>query len=356
MSDQDFLLEPLDHEDGDFSIALAFDMPVPEPYRPKGVVRLVNRLFEVRDAIRFSVGSYPTNFVTRAQWGAQPPRSRSTNISPQTGGVAWHYLGPKSGTWEHSQCAGKVRQIQAFHMGSQRGWVDIAYTALVCPHGFIYEGRGIGVRTAANGTNAGNQAYYAICGMLGEGDVLTGSMVEAFKHGTVWLREAGKAGNKVKSHNYFKPTGCPGEPARAEAAKWDGQVITVVYTPPPPAPDPTPAPTGPVSGSTTNYRNQTYPPHPEHAMPLAYKDDPTPAPEWVVKDIQAHLNYAYYDHRVNVPLLKCDGNFGPTTDARVRDWQKRAGLTVDGKVGSGTWSRLHNVTSRRRVDMTGKAF
>ena len=33
-----------------------------------------------------------------------------------------------------------------------------------------------------------------------------------------------------------------------------------------------------------------------------------------------------------------DGNFGPVTDKKVREWQKSKGLTPDGVVGPHSWS------------------
>ncbi|MEY8741962.1 peptidoglycan-binding protein [Bacillales bacterium AN1005] len=35
-----------------------------------------------------------------------------------------------------------------------------------------------------------------------------------------------------------------------------------------------------------------------------------------------------------------DGKYGTKTEAAVKAYQKRQGLTVDGKVGSQTWNRM----------------
>jgi hypothetical protein len=116
------------------------------------------------------------NLVTRAQWGARPRKGTPTPLNP-TGATA-HWEGPHMGTFPHDQCDDKVRGIQAFHMDG-RGWSDIAYNALVCPHGYVYEGRGPGVRSAANGTDAGNDADVAVCYLGGEGDPCTGAQITA---------------------------------------------------------------------------------------------------------------------------------------------------------------------------------
>lgn len=41
-----------------------------------------------------------------------------------------------------------MRQLQAFHMGPQRGWADIGYGYVVFPSGRMYEGRGFEVQAA----------------------------------------------------------------------------------------------------------------------------------------------------------------------------------------------------------------
>jgi len=134
----------------------------------KGMAGVRNR--RVREAEPFrTLGGAPMKFVSRAQWGARSA-STSTNITPD--GVAVHWEGPHIGSFPHSSCAALVRGIQAFHMDT-RGWADLAYSAIGCPHGYVFEGRGPGHRTAANGTDDGNQRFYAVCFLGGEGDEFT---------------------------------------------------------------------------------------------------------------------------------------------------------------------------------------
>lgn len=149
------------------------------------------------------------NLVTRAQWGARPPRNR-TPLNP-TGATA-HWEGPHMGTFPHTACPSKVRGIQDFHMGT-RGWSDIAYNAVVCPHGYVFEGRGPGVRSAANGTDPGNDADVAVCYLSGEGDPFTPEGAQAMADAMHWLSPGGKR----HAHRDWKPTACPGDTIAAWA-------------------------------------------------------------------------------------------------------------------------------------------
>ncbi|MFE0256164.1 peptidoglycan-binding protein [Streptomyces sp. NPDC059010] len=45
-------------------------------------------------------------------------------------------------------------------------------------------------------------------------------------------------------------------------------------------------------------------------------------------------------HVPDLPSLAIDGNFGPKTDARVREYQRRVEITVDGIAGPQTWGML----------------
>lgn len=149
-------------------------------------------------------------FVSRAEWGAKYEQG-SGPIAGPVYGVTLHWEGPHMGTFSHSECAGKVRGIERFHKLT-RGWAGIAYNLLVCPHGYVFEGRGAGVRSAANGTSGigGNDHWYAVCYLSGEGDPLTDAgkagLIDAVQH----LRLAG-AGEKVNGHRDHHPTQCPGD-------------------------------------------------------------------------------------------------------------------------------------------------
>lgn len=182
-------------------------------------------------------------FVTRAAAGLRDPKSISKNITPDKGGVALHYGGPRDPAAEphvdHEICVKTWRGWQAYHM-NVHGWVDIAYTGGYCNHGFAFAGRGAGVRTAAQGTNAGNQNYYGVVWIGGEGQTPTQEAYDAAEWWIDQLRKNGKAGDKVKPHRFFHSTGCPGEPLVLFASAHDGEAV--VTTPTKPAPKPAPKP------------------------------------------------------------------------------------------------------------------
>jgi hypothetical protein len=172
--------------------------------------------------------------IRRGEADLRAPRS-STGIDPTFGTTA-HWEGPPIGwPWPHATCYSLVRGIQNFHMDS-RGWVDIAYTALPCPHGYVFEGRWIGRRTAANGTNQGNNLAYALCYLGGQGDDFTTDGRRAMRAAMDYLDRYGDAGAGRNGHRDWKPTECPGD----QIYDWvhDGQRAGGAPTPPDEPPDP----------------------------------------------------------------------------------------------------------------------
>lgn len=165
--------------------------------------------------------------VTRAQWGARPPKRTAPALWTDLATIHWE--GPSMGTFDHERCAGKVRTIQAFHMDT-RGWNDIAYSAIVCPHGYVFEGRGRGARTGANGTNTGNAAAYAVCALVGLDDPQPETLLDGITDAVAWLDCT-----RTNAHRDWKPTACPGDALAAHAHS--GRFLT--------APDPTPTPQPP---------------------------------------------------------------------------------------------------------------
>lgn len=154
------------------------------------------------------------SLITREQWGASPRVTPAPkNITPELGGVAVHWVGGKTGLTERSDCKrdchASVRSIQRHHMAGN-GWADIAYTELVCPHENRFTGRGLRRRTAANGSSSGNQNWYAVCALVGEGDKIGHGLLDGIRESVAYLRRNG-AGDGLTGHRDHFNTDCPGD-------------------------------------------------------------------------------------------------------------------------------------------------
>jgi hypothetical protein len=160
--------------------------------------------------------------VTRAAWGARPSRYALVYIA-STEGTKVHYEGtyvPKSlaAADAHDSCAGHVRDIQASHLANTReDYSDIAYNAMVCPHGYVFEGRGVHHKTGANGGQDLNKAHYAVCAMLGDSGLVqpTDAMLDGLVDAIQWFRSSGAAGSEILGHRDGYATSCPGDPLYA---------------------------------------------------------------------------------------------------------------------------------------------
>src|SRR5688572_31310951 len=94
------------------------------------------------------------NLVTRLQWRARPPRSITPQRASAVRFLVVHYSAMLSHQVDdHAKCAGRVLAIQHYHMTSDQltpgGASDIGYSSLVCRHGFVSKGRGLGRMPAA---------------------------------------------------------------------------------------------------------------------------------------------------------------------------------------------------------------
>jgi hypothetical protein len=166
-----------------------------------------------------------TGFRTRSQLKLRNPRSVSFNITPSRGGVVGHWGGPRQSLGNHDRCEQIWRSWQNYHMDSH-GWVDIAYTAAFCNHGFVLAGRGFGTRTAANGTNDGNQNYYAFVWIGGEGNSITRAALDAYDWLIMEARRRG-AGRRVRTHRSFTGSACGGPQVNAHSNLRDNKNIIV---------------------------------------------------------------------------------------------------------------------------------
>jgi len=90
---------------------------------------------------------------------------------------------------------------------------DIAYNHLACVHGVLFEGRGFGVQTGANGTTDANRRYAAVCAMVGVGDTIP-TKIHLGLAALIDQWRAKGAASDVKPHAFFTGSRCPGTDLR----------------------------------------------------------------------------------------------------------------------------------------------
>lgn len=147
-------------------------------------------------------------YVSRAKWGARYPKSaNSTNV--RNGYVKAHWT-VTCQPGDHSKCNKHIQGIQNYHMDSY-GWNDIAYSELICSHGYVYCGRGPGARSAANGDGQLNYEHEAIS-LIGGPDC---GPTTAQKH-ALYARMDERACVELLGHRDGYSTSCPGD----EIQKW----------------------------------------------------------------------------------------------------------------------------------------
>lgn len=260
-------------------------------------------------------------YVTRAEWGAQPPKE-PLNPMPTAGGVKVHWIGGEYTTpADHAQCAAEVRSIQQEHMSDPvQGWIDIAYNLLICQHGPVFEGRGPGIESGANGDQPLNHADYAVCAIVGTHEPMTPELLNGIGDAINLLRANG-AGPEVLGHRDGYNTDCPGDAlyALVHSGRWAAQQD--------PAPAPQPAPTPPpvaVPAWPGRYL--------QLASPMMHGDD--------VGDVQQRLTDRGWTVPGGVDRWYGDGTAGIVGQFQQDSCDNGWPLTVDRICGPKTWDAL----------------
>jgi hypothetical protein len=258
--------------------------------------------------------------VTRAEWGAQPPKAPIADL-PTALGVKVHWIGGPYTTPDHSQCAAEVRAIQEEHMSNPtEGWLDIAYNFVVCGHSYVFEGRGLRKEDGANGNQPLNKAHYAVCAIQGTNEQLSDGVKNGVRDAIEYLQANG-AGGEILGHRDGYSTDCPGD----ELYAW-----VHAGAPRPGGGSGSPQPTGGGSPASSG------PAFPGRVLrlenPQMHGDD--------VRQVQQRL----LDRGWNVPG-GADGWFGPHTADVVRAFQADStahgwSLAADAEVGPLTWAAL----------------
>lgn len=223
----------------------------------------------------------------------------------------------------HSECRKRWKGIQTFHMVN-RGWADVAYSFAVCYHATILEGRGKGVRTAANGTNQGNNEWYAAFFMLGGREKPTSAMLLAAE----WYGKDRLGITRWNLHSNHKATACPGEVSDYVGG---GKFLIPDDSPQEPFfPDEPSTPSKPGTAWTESLVNN---------LPLVSRSHNSRG-VWA-RRVQSLLaaNGVRVSNTFNSQGY-ADGIIGPGSESAIKGFQRTRGLSNDGIVGKNTWTKL----------------
>ena len=171
------------------------------------------------------------NIIARDMWGAKPNKTKFSKLG-EVKGLVVHWSAYPIAVGNQAEMD-QVKKIQALHQ-NDRGWNDIAYNFLVGDTGQIYEGRGWGNRSAAQGGNSreeinfNNKHYVAVCwlGGINPADKPSAKAIESVK----WLYSQVKG--ELRPHSSFKQTACPGDAWRQHIV--DGLVTSTASNESPP--------------------------------------------------------------------------------------------------------------------------
>ena len=161
--------------------------------------------------------------IKRSDWGANSPKSSYSKLG-EVKGLVIHWSAYPTAMSEDEEYS-QIKTIQNLHQ-NDRGWNDIAYNYCVGDSGNIYEARGEGNRSAAQGGNTrqevnyNNKHYVAVCWLGGSNpdDQPSKEAVLAVKE--LWKQ----VGGELRPHSSFKSTSCPGDAWR----KWIDGRLTIV--------------------------------------------------------------------------------------------------------------------------------
>lgn len=261
--------------------------------------------------------------ITRAEWGARPPKSRSAMRSP-VGVSVGHWEGPRlwGDLWwaGHDTCAAKVRGIQNFHMNGS--YSDGAYNDFACPHGWVFEMRGLGIANGASGTTLANTTRHAVCALVGQGDPI-GEMPDLFDALDAaldgYVAYAGADGSRASGHRDVVATACPGDLIDAWCDAWRYSASA-----PAPAPGPSPVP-GPTAIDWKALRRY---------LAAVYSSEVAAGP--TLRRGSLGPEVVAWQHALNLTTgsnLTADGDYGRASQAQTVAFQRFLRIGSDGIVG-----------------------
>ena len=180
----------------------------------------------------------------RSAWGAAPPKAPGKPWAPSGPiDLVVHWVGGSGsiGITSHADCPTRIKAIQTYEMSKE--YSDIAYNLICCPHGTVYEGRGLNVQGAANGPQT-NATKPSVCLLLNMADRMTPAMQDRILDLNRWVTPG-----TILGHREVNTTTCPGD----EVYAWITTHRHANPIPPVPAPETDIPATNPVVLGTVTF-------------------------------------------------------------------------------------------------------
>lgn len=158
-------------------------------------------------------------FHPRSDWTSHPAVDSNPASVREVKGVAIHWNGPAVPKSALTDPRNFLEGVRRFHVGTRK-WSDIAYNLAVDQNGDVWQLRGLGFQSAANGTAELNDEYLAIFCIIGEGQVPSAAMVAGVRKAVRRFRRRYPLARAIVGHGDIRPGGteCPGPQLRAHLA------------------------------------------------------------------------------------------------------------------------------------------
>ena len=151
-------------------------------------------------------------FHPRTDW-TKTPAADAHRVDPDAlRGVAIHWNGPAVPKSALKDPRSYLEGVRRFHTGV-REWSDIAYNFAVDQNGDVWELRGRGHKSGANGDEHVNTTHLAILCVIGEGQIPSPAMVAGVGRAVARVRAKYPQARQVVGHCDLRVAGtaCPGK-------------------------------------------------------------------------------------------------------------------------------------------------
>ncbi|WP_127480582.1 peptidoglycan recognition protein family protein [Nocardioides pantholopis] len=150
-------------------------------------------------------------YYSRAKTGLRPTRGATALNPADVEGIALHWPAMSGRAHTVAGVQALLRGWQNHHMDTN-DWSDIAYQEAIDQAGNVYELRGLGVRSGANGDADVNRRFGALLLVVGPGEQPTAALTAATRERIAAHRARFPKSRRIVGHGQIRPGGtqCPG--------------------------------------------------------------------------------------------------------------------------------------------------